>query len=81
MPYMIINRLPTEQDLEECFSLELHSFSEAFNRCSVAPFVAKVEFNNEVDDDGEQWERYELEGWTMSKGTEADWFTFVDENN
>ncbi|MEZ8409524.1 hypothetical protein AB6C88_17090 [Vibrio splendidus] len=78
MPYMIINRLPTEQDVGGCFDIEIHSFTEAFHKCSVAPFVAEVEFKSDLDDDGELWERYELDGWSMSKETKADWFTMVD---
>lgn len=81
MPYMIINRLPTEKDVEDTFSIEIHSFSDAFNECSVAPFVAKLEFKSDKDDSGELWERYELDGWSMSKGIEGDWFTIVDDYN
>ena len=78
---MIINRLPTEQDVDGCFGIEIHSFTEAFNECSVAPFVAKLEFKSEVVDDDELWERYDLNGWSLSKDSVADWFTIADEHN
>lgn len=79
MPYIRINRLPTERDVEEAFGLEIHLFTEAFDMYSVAPFVAKVGFKSSYDDDGKLWERYNLGGWELNKDAVADWFTFVDE--
>lgn len=77
MPFITIKRLPTEQDVEDAFRLELHSFSEAFHKCSVAPFVAKLEFKSSIED-GELWERYDLDGWSLNCDAKADWFTISD---
>ncbi|CEO41163.1 hypothetical protein C0Z01_19135 [Photobacterium kishitanii] len=79
MSYIRINRLPTDRDVEKAFGLEIHSFTEAFNMYSVAPFVAEVGFKSSYDDNGQLWERYHLGGWALNKDAAADWFTFVDE--
>ncbi|ODS12397.1 hypothetical protein [Vibrio scophthalmi] len=81
MPYMILNRLPTEQDLERSFSIEVHSFCDAFHHCEVRPFVAKLKYENGPDEYGDPWERYTLDGWSMNTEARADWFTIVDELN
>ena len=78
MPFITITRLPTEQDVEDAFGLELHSFSEGFNKCSVGPFVAKLEFKSSIED-GELWERYDLDGWSLNLYVSADWFTISND--
>lgn len=74
MPFITLNRLPTEQDVDNAFGLELHSFIEAFKNCSVGPFVAKLEFKSSFED-GALWQRYDLDGWSLNYDVKADWFT------
>ena len=61
MAYMVLKRIPSQNELE----IEIHSFFESFNENAVEPFIAKVEF------DGEQ---VEIDGWLINK---ADWFSII----
>lgn len=66
MALMILNRVPTEAELEQTGGMEAHAFLNSFNNMAVSGFVADVE---------KKGDSVNLDGWLIPK---ADWFSVVD---